>query len=127
MFFQTRWEAFRDRRAKARWRMDRMAGVGWVCGRAAVCTHVSQRAYTSGVARAAIRHHRAGVRLTMTHADLEDALSRPSERDIEFARRLEGDIMILGAGGKMGPSRAPWGRRGPGARGGHARSRARAQ
>jgi hypothetical protein len=40
----------------------------------------------------------------MTHADLEDALSRPSERDIEFLRRLEGGILILGAGGKMGPS-----------------------
>ncbi len=42
----------------------------------------------------------------MTHADLEDALSRPSGRDIEYLRRLEGDILILGAGGKMGPSLA---------------------
>jgi dTDP-4-dehydrorhamnose reductase len=42
----------------------------------------------------------------LTHADLEDTLSRPCERDIEFLRRLEGDIMILGAGGKMGPSLA---------------------
>ena len=42
----------------------------------------------------------------MTHVDLEDALSRPSERDIEFMRRLEGNILILGAGGKMGPSLA---------------------
>ena len=41
-----------------------------------------------------------------THADLEETLSRPSERDIEFVRRLEGDILILGAGGKMGPSLA---------------------
>jgi dTDP-4-dehydrorhamnose reductase len=38
--------------------------------------------------------------------NLEDALSRPSERDIEFLRGLEGDILILGAGGKMGPSLA---------------------
>ncbi len=37
-------------------------------------------------------------------AELEEALSRPSEADIEFLRRLEGDILILGAGGKMGPS-----------------------
>jgi len=36
--------------------------------------------------------------------DLEDALSRPSEADVEFLRRLDGDILILGAGGKMGPS-----------------------
>jgi len=41
-----------------------------------------------------------------TIADLEDALSRPSARDIEFMRGLDGDIAILGAGGKMGPSLA---------------------
>ena len=39
-------------------------------------------------------------------ADLEDELSRPSEADIEFLRHLEGDILILGAAGKMGPSLA---------------------
>ncbi|MDR3698577.1 MAG: epimerase [Candidatus Sulfopaludibacter sp.] len=39
-------------------------------------------------------------------ADLERALSRPSEADIAFMRRLDGDILILGAGGKMGPSLA---------------------
>ena len=38
--------------------------------------------------------------------ELEDALSRPSERDVAFLSRLEGDLMILGAGGKMGPSLA---------------------
>jgi hypothetical protein len=37
-------------------------------------------------------------------ADLEWALSHPSEPDIAFMRRLDGDILILGAGGKMGPS-----------------------
>lgn len=36
--------------------------------------------------------------------DLEEALSRPTEEDIAFLRRLDGDIIILGAGGKMGPS-----------------------
>jgi nucleoside-diphosphate-sugar epimerase len=41
-----------------------------------------------------------------TLADLEDALSRPSEEDVAFLKRLEGDILILGAGGKMGPSLA---------------------
>ena len=29
-----------------------------------------------------------------------------SDADVEFLRRLDGDIMILGAGGKMGPSLA---------------------
>ena len=38
--------------------------------------------------------------------ELEDELSRPSEADVEFLRQLEGDILILGAAGKMGPSLA---------------------
>src|SRR5437763_662907 len=38
--------------------------------------------------------------------DLERELSRPSPADLEFLRGFEGDILILGAGGKMGPSRA---------------------
>jgi nucleoside-diphosphate-sugar epimerase len=37
---------------------------------------------------------------------LEEALARPSDRDVEFAQRLEGDVLIVGAGGKMGPSLA---------------------
>jgi nucleoside-diphosphate-sugar epimerase len=39
-------------------------------------------------------------------ADLERELSRPREADIAFLQKLEGDILILGAGGKMGPSLA---------------------
>ena len=35
---------------------------------------------------------------------LEDTLSVPGTADVEFMRRLKGDIIILGAGGKMGPS-----------------------
>jgi nucleoside-diphosphate-sugar epimerase len=38
--------------------------------------------------------------------DLESELSRPSEADIACMGRLEGDILILGASGKMGPSLA---------------------
>ncbi len=41
-----------------------------------------------------------------TIEQLEEALSRPSEDDIAFLRRSEGDILILGASGKMGPSLA---------------------
>jgi nucleoside-diphosphate-sugar epimerase len=37
---------------------------------------------------------------------LENALSQPSERDVAFLREHPGDILILGAGGKMGPSLA---------------------
>jgi nucleoside-diphosphate-sugar epimerase len=38
--------------------------------------------------------------------DLEQRLSEPSEADRQFVRALRGDIMVLGAGGKMGPSLA---------------------
>lgn len=37
---------------------------------------------------------------------LNHLLTLPSEADIAFARRLRGDTMILGAGGKMGPTLA---------------------
>lgn len=37
---------------------------------------------------------------------LENILAQPSEADVAFARRIHGDTMILGAGGKMGPSLA---------------------
>lgn len=37
---------------------------------------------------------------------LEDLLARPADADVAFARSLEGDVIILGAGGKMGPSLA---------------------
>lgn len=39
-----------------------------------------------------------------SEAQLVDALSEPYEEDVEFARRLDGDVMVLGAGGKMGPT-----------------------
>lgn len=39
-------------------------------------------------------------------ADLEQELSRPSEADVACLRRLDGDILVLGASGKMGPSLA---------------------
>jgi nucleoside-diphosphate-sugar epimerase len=41
-----------------------------------------------------------------TIAELEDSLSQPSAADIACMRRLEGDILILGASGKMGPTLA---------------------
>ena len=42
---------------------------------------------------------------------LEEMLSRPSAADVALMRRLEGDIAVLGAGGKMGPSLARRARR----------------
>ena len=38
--------------------------------------------------------------------ELSKVLSQPSDALVEFMRGLEGDIMILGAGGKIGPSMA---------------------
>jgi nucleoside-diphosphate-sugar epimerase len=36
--------------------------------------------------------------------ELEAQLSAPYKEDIEFMRRLDGDLIFLGAGGKMGPT-----------------------
>lgn len=37
-------------------------------------------------------------------AELEEILSAPYSEDVEVASRLAGDVMVLGAGGKMGPT-----------------------
>jgi hypothetical protein len=42
---------------------------------------------------------------------LEEALSHPLQGDVEAMRALDGDILILGVGGKMGPSLAKLARR----------------
>jgi nucleoside-diphosphate-sugar epimerase len=39
-------------------------------------------------------------------AQLEDVLAEPSPQDVAFMEGLAGDIVVLGAGGKMGPSLA---------------------
>ena len=39
-----------------------------------------------------------------TESQLEDLLSQPSDADVEAISRLQGDLLVLGAGGKMGPS-----------------------
>ena len=41
-----------------------------------------------------------------TEEQLEEKLSAPSEQDVALMRRLSGDVLVLGAGGKMGPSLA---------------------
>jgi nucleoside-diphosphate-sugar epimerase len=41
-----------------------------------------------------------------TEAQLEDLLATPNQQDIEMMRHLSGDVIVLGAGGKMGPSLA---------------------
>jgi nucleoside-diphosphate-sugar epimerase len=46
-----------------------------------------------------------------TEAELEEILSRPSDADVAAIAQLAGDLLILGAGGKMGPSLARRARR----------------
>lgn len=46
-----------------------------------------------------------------TEEDLEERLSRPTEADSAALAAMEGDLLILGAGGKMGPSLARLARR----------------
>ena len=41
-----------------------------------------------------------------TEAELEDRLSTPSPEDVALFRELKGDVAIIGAAGKMGPSLA---------------------
>jgi nucleoside-diphosphate-sugar epimerase len=48
----------------------------------------------------------ASIASVGTVDELEELLSRPNPADIACLRRLDGDIAILGAGGKMGPSLA---------------------
>ena len=44
-------------------------------------------------------------------AELENVLSEPTQGVIETLRSLEGDIIVLGVGGKMGPTLARMARR----------------
>ena len=46
-----------------------------------------------------------------TEEDLEERLSRPTEADAAAIAAMDGDLIILGAGGKMGPSLARLARR----------------
>jgi NAD-dependent epimerase/dehydratase family protein len=46
-----------------------------------------------------------------TESELEELLSRPDEKTAEAMTALDGDLLILGAGGKMGPSLARLARR----------------
>jgi nucleoside-diphosphate-sugar epimerase len=46
-----------------------------------------------------------------SEADLEELLSRPTTGAVAAMRELDGDLLILGAGGKMGPSLARLARR----------------
>jgi nucleoside-diphosphate-sugar epimerase len=46
-----------------------------------------------------------------TEAELEEFLSRPSDADVAATAQLDGDLLILGVGGKMGPSLARRARR----------------
>lgn len=39
-----------------------------------------------------------------TEADLDAYLSAPNAADIAYCRRVDGDVLVLGAAGKMGPS-----------------------
>jgi nucleoside-diphosphate-sugar epimerase len=41
-----------------------------------------------------------------TEGELEQLLAEPSDADVEVVARLDGDVLVLGAGGKMGPSLA---------------------
>src|SRR5688500_14790248 len=56
-----------------------------------------------------------------TEAELEDRLSEPTPEVIDTLARLPGDVVVLGAGGKMGPSLARMVKRAADAAGGRRR------
>jgi nucleoside-diphosphate-sugar epimerase len=47
----------------------------------------------------------------MNEAELDERLSRPTDGVLEVLRQLPGDLLVLGAGGKMGPTLAMMARR----------------
>ena len=47
-----------------------------------------------------------------TESELDEALSRPTEGVLATLRRHPGDVIVLGAGGKMGPSLSRMAKRG---------------
>ena len=49
--------------------------------------------------------------LISTEAELEEDLSRPTPDVVKEMARLKGDLVILGVGGKMGPTLARMARR----------------
>lgn len=53
-----------------------------------------------------------GMQPLLTIADLEEHLSRPTPGVLETLRRHPGDVLVLGAGGKLGPTLARMVRRG---------------
>lgn len=50
--------------------------------------------------------HRPWPEVVRDEDELEELLSRPSAADVAFARTLAADVIVLGAGGKVGPSLA---------------------
>src|SRR6185312_14600772 len=58
------------------------------------------------------RWFRAGIGMKIANVtELEERLTRPSDAVISAMRAMDGDLLILGAGGKMGPSLAKLARR----------------
>ena len=53
----------------------------------------------------------AGIRRIEDVEQLEELLSRPTPEVVETMRRLQGDLIVLGAGGKIGPTLARMARR----------------
>src|SRR5690348_4094249 len=80
------------------------SGGSLECGAAKTCRRESR----SGSLPLRVRSLDEGM---MTLEMLEDELSRPRPEDCALMRSIEGDVMVLGAGGKMGPTLARLARR----------------
>jgi len=58
-----------------------------------------------------VKHIWLNMQIIRNEEELEERLSRPTEDDVAALAALDGDLLILGAGGKMGPSLAKLARR----------------
>src|SRR5436309_6781531 len=72
---------------------------------AARATSVNSRSSDPNLLSADLAHMTLPERIN-SDAELEAILAEPSDADLEWISRLRGDILILGASGKMGPSLA---------------------
>src|SRR5687768_7528549 len=92
-------------------------------GRVEKLNEVEPRTHLTSSTRAALSRNAAAViagpmngnrapAMIESLAQLEQLLSEPSEAVVEMMRRVSGDIILLGVGGKIGPSLARMAKRG---------------
>src|SRR5580704_17332799 len=88
--------------------MDRLAGIGGISSGTPLPPDVPRPnpSPRPGCPPVCDCRPRIWMKLMTSTSALENELSGPNDADCRFMRELEGDVLVLGAGGKMGPSLA---------------------